>query len=51
MQYYDSAARYFRRLTTLVPVKVDYVEVDAPDQIERILDRARKTKAAAVAVR
>jgi hypothetical protein len=51
MQYYDSAARYFRRLKTFVPVNIDYVEVDAPDQIERILDRARKMKAAAVAVR
>ena len=51
IQYYDSAARYFRRLSAMVPLKLDYVNVEAADQIERILARARRIRSSAVAVR
>jgi hypothetical protein len=51
MQYYDASARYFRKLNTLLPLKLDYVLVDTPDQIERVLQRAQKLHASAVAVR
>lgn len=51
MQYYDSAARYFRKLNTMVPLKTEYVMVDGPNEIEKVLSHASKRKATAVAVR
>jgi hypothetical protein len=51
IQYYDAPARYFRRLHQFVPLKLDYVEVDALNQIGRVLDRAQQRRATAVAVR
>jgi len=49
--YYDAPARYFRRLAELVPLRVEYVDVDGSNQIERVLDRAAQLKATAVGVR
>ncbi|HUS18817.1 MAG TPA: hypothetical protein VMZ25_04160 [Terriglobales bacterium] len=51
MQYYDSAARYFRRLSGFVPLHAAYVLVEGPDEMNKVLDRARKLNATAVAVR
>lgn len=51
IQYYDAAARYFRQLSGLVKLNLHYVLVDQPDQIERILEEARRRNAQAVAVR
>jgi hypothetical protein len=50
-QYYDAGARYFRRLSGWVPLKLDYVLVDDVNQISRVLGRADQTGATAVAVR
>jgi len=46
-QYYDAAARYFRRLSKFVPLNIVYVTVDDENQLSRVLDRA----ASVVAVR
>ena len=46
-QYYDAPARYFRRLSTLVPLNVRYVAVDDENQLDRVLNAA----ASVVAVR
>jgi hypothetical protein len=46
-QYYDAPARYFRKLTTYVPLNVKYVEVDDENQLDRVLNAA----ASVVAVR
>lgn len=51
VQYYDAPARYFRRLHQFVPLNLDYVEVDAPNQIGRVLTRASQRHANAVGVR
>jgi hypothetical protein len=51
IQYYDSGARYFRRLSQFVPLHPEYVQVDDSNQIERVLERAQQIKATAVAVR
>lgn len=51
VQYYDAPARYFRALSQHVKLKLAYVEVDAPNQLERVLERARALGSAAVAVR
>ncbi|MEO6119708.1 MAG: hypothetical protein ABIP12_03385, partial [Terriglobales bacterium] len=51
MQYYNSGARYFRRLNGFVPLKLVYVNVDAPDQVHRILTQAKRLNASSVAVR
>jgi hypothetical protein len=39
-QYYDAAARYFRQLSTFVPLHVKYVMVDGENQINRVLAQA-----------
>jgi hypothetical protein len=46
-QYYDAPARYFRRLSSYVPLNVEYVAVDDENQLDRVLNAA----AAVVAVR
>lgn len=51
VQYYDAGARYFRRLSESVRLNLDYVNVDAANQIERVLERAAQLKSTAVAVR
>lgn len=51
LQYYDGAARYFRRLNEISPLKLDFVLVDGTDQISRVLDRADQLGATAVGVR
>jgi hypothetical protein len=51
IQYYDSPARYFKRLAKSVPLKLDYVMVDGTDQIDIVLTAAQQKKAQAVAVR
>ncbi len=48
---YDAPARYFRHLSTLVSLNVEYVPVQQNNQIERVLGRATEIKATAVAVR
>ncbi len=51
MQYYDAASRYFRRLSSMVPLQVTYVEVTAPSQLDKILDAAAKVNSNAIGVR
>ncbi len=51
IQYYDAPARYFRALARHVPLQLVFVDVDAPDEIRRVLDRAQQARATAVAVR
>jgi hypothetical protein len=49
--YYDSAARYFRRLTQAVHMNVEYVEVDGSIDIDKLLTRAAEKRATALALR
>ena len=51
VQYYDAAARYFRRLAGFVKLNLDFALVDAPGQMDRVLERARSLNASAVGVR
>ena len=50
-RYYDAPARYVRALQKLAKVKADYVEVDGPGQSARVVGRAEKLGASAIAVR
>jgi hypothetical protein len=50
-QYYDAPARYFRRLSQFVPLKLHFVKVEFSDQMERVLEAAERLGATAVAVR
>jgi hypothetical protein len=51
LRYYDAPARYFRALTALAPIHVDYVAVDGAGQSSRLVGRAETTGATAIAVR
>jgi hypothetical protein len=51
VQYYAAPARYFRRLRESIPLRLELVSVDAPDQIERVLRRAAELNASVVGVR
>jgi hypothetical protein len=51
MRYYDAPARYFRALSMLAPLKVEYVAVDDAGQSSRIVDRAEALAASAIGVR
>jgi hypothetical protein len=51
LQYYNTAARYFRRLTQFVPMNVHYVDVVRQNQIEKILRAATQLRSTVVAVR
>jgi hypothetical protein len=51
MQYYDAPARYFRKLNSFVRLKLDYVLVDGPNEMGKVLNRAKEKRANAVAVR
>jgi hypothetical protein len=50
-QYYDAPARYFRRLSEALPLKIDYVQVTGPDQSDKVVERARAIGAEVIAVR
>jgi hypothetical protein len=50
-QYYDTAGRYFRRLSRIVPLRLEYLTVDGPGQSNRVAERARETGATAIALR
>ena len=51
LQYYDAGARYFRRLSVSVALRLEYVEVTDAKQIERVLEHAARVGSSAVAVR
>jgi hypothetical protein len=51
MQYYDAPARYFHRLSSMIPLQVSYVEVTAPSQLDKIFDAAEKVGSTAIGVR
>jgi len=51
MRYYDAPARYFRALSTLTPLQVEYVEIDGPGQSSRVVSRAEELGASAIGVR
>ena len=40
LRYYDAAARYFRALAALVPIRIEFVTVDGAGQSARVVDRA-----------
>lgn len=50
-QYYDAPAHYFRRLAESVPLQLEFVKVDGPDQSSRVVERAVALGAEAIAVR
>ncbi len=51
LRYYDAPARYFRALSSMLPVKVATVAVDGAGQSARIVNRAEELGASAIAVR
>ena len=51
LQYYDAPARYFRKLGGILPLKVEWVEIDGAGQSERVVRQALETGATAIAVR
>jgi hypothetical protein len=52
LQYYDAGGKYFRELNKFIPkLKVTYVEVDAVNQIDKVIDAAVKADSTAIAVR
>lgn len=51
MRYYDAPARYFRALSALIPLKVEYVAVDDAGQSSRVVSRAEELGASAIGVR
>jgi hypothetical protein len=51
LQYYDAAARYFRALGRLVPLKLEPVMVDGAGQAARVTGRASELAAKAIGVR
>jgi len=50
-QYYDAAARYFRALSQLTPLHLDFVTVDGDGQAARVIEQARAKGANAIALR
>ncbi len=50
-QYYDAPARYFRRLSELLELRVEWVEVDGPGESYRVVQRAAELGASVIAVR
>ena len=50
-QYYDAAARYFRRLAESVPLALELVGVGGPGESARIVERAEALDAAVIALR
>ncbi len=51
LRYYDAAARYFRALSKLTPLRVEYVAVDGQGQSSRVISRAEQLEASAIGVR
>jgi hypothetical protein len=51
MRYYDAPARYFRALSAIAPLAIDYVIVDGAGQSSRVVARAEALSASAIAVR
>ncbi len=51
LRYYDAAARYFRALSKLVPLEIDYVPVDDAGQSSRLIARAESRSASVIALR
>jgi hypothetical protein len=51
LRYYDAAARYFRALSALTPLHVDYVDVDGQGQSSRVISRAEALAASAIGIR
>ena len=50
-RYYDAAARYFRRLAGIVPLRLEMVVVDGTGGSERVVRRAQELGATAIALR
>ena len=50
-QYYDAAARYFRRLAGWAPLRLDFVRVDGPGESARVTARAEELGSTAIALR
>jgi hypothetical protein len=51
MRYYETPARYFRRLSDLVPLRMVTVSVEAAGESRKIVTKAVELKARAIAVR
>jgi hypothetical protein len=51
LRYYDAAARYFRALSKLTALRVEYVPIDGPGQSSRVISRAEELSASAIGVR
>jgi hypothetical protein len=51
LRYYDAAARYFRALSALTPLHVEYVAVDGHGQSSRVISRAEALAASAIGIR
>lgn len=51
MQYYDTPARYFKRLSSMVPLTVTYVDVTDSNQLDKIFDAAKQQSSNAIGVR
>ncbi len=52
IQYYDSGARYFRRLALSAPtMRLRFVDVDGPDELFKVINVAHDKKSRAIAVR
>lgn len=50
-RYYDAAARYFHALSTVIPLRVEYVPVDGQGQSSRVTSRADELAASAIGIR
>ena len=50
-QYYDTAARYFRRLARSVPLQLIYVPVEGPGESGRVTGKAEELGCSAIALR
>ena len=51
IQYYDTPAKYFHRLSSTIPINVVYVKVDATDELDRVYSIASDYHATAIGVR
>ena len=51
VQYYDAPAKYFHRLSSMVPLSVFYEEVTAANQLDKIFDTALHVGSTAIGVR
>ena len=51
LQYYDAAARYFRRLAESAPLVLDFVGVEGPGESARVVERAEALGSAVIALR